>query len=161
MEQLYNLTQKYIELSEMLKTAEEEDYEAIITTLDDIKDCIQGKTEAICNILQDKKASVDKYKGEIQRMTKRKQTLENQIGWLRDYLMRELNAANIKSLEAGTFNVSFRTSESVEIIDMEHLPKELIKVEEKPMKKEIKDLLKAGIPVAGASLVAKESITIR
>lgn len=58
----------------------------------------------------------------------------------------------IEKLEVGTFKAGYRKSESVEIINLDVIPADFIKVEIKADKTAIKKAIKAGEVVEGAEV---------
>lgn len=109
------------------------------------------------NCLADAKA----YKEEYQRLQKLSKTAENKAEQLKAYLGFCLNGEKFRS-EDGLHQVSFRRSESVDVIDVKALPENYLRYKDpEPDKTAIKEVLKSGVAVPGAVLVEKQNVSIK
>lgn len=124
-------------------------------------DQLEAKAESYCGLIRNVMADVEAYKSEIDRLTARKRAAENLVQRLKDALKDAMIMAEQPKLKAGTFSMSLRSSESVEVTNTDALADEFVQIERKPMKSLIKEALKEGKMVEGAELVTKQSVTIR
>lgn len=119
------------------------------------------KVEGYCQVISRLNAEADMFKSEIDRLTKRKKTLDNNATWLKNQLYNFYVSNGSQKIKAGTFTVSVRKSEYVDIPDESKIPKKYCTVKISPDKTAIKNALKQGVKVKGASISARESVQIR
>lgn len=98
-------------------------------------------------------------KAEADKLTQRAKIATNKAERLKKYLADSMDG---QPYESAKNKISWRTSESVEI-DEKALPKKYFtkKVELKPDKTGIKELLRGGMKIKGAQLVKKNNIQIK
>ncbi len=129
---------------------------------DDLKEClesIEGAFEdkgsnivAVVNTLQ---ADVDVISNEIKRLQERKKSIVNNQERLKEYLRYNMELSGINKIKHPLFNITLgEPSVTAEILDVESLPDEYVKLETKftPDKLAIKKALKEGIEIEGAKL---------
>lgn len=131
-----------------------------------IDECVMELDKKIENIscyIKNLKSDVEAFKQEEQNIAKRRKAMENKVDGLTNYLSNFLQAKEIPKFETPKCKLSFRKSTSVDITNIDKIPKEYIteKVEYKADKKAIGDLLKKGQIVEGAELVTKQNISIK
>lgn len=119
------------------------------------------KVEGYCQIINQLKAESSVFKAEIDRLNKRKKTLDNRIEWLKNQLLHFYQSNGSKKINAGTFTVTVRKSEFVDISDESKIPKKYCTVKVSPDKTAIKNALEQGIKVRGAVISSRESVQIR
>lgn len=159
-EKLYELADKYKELSER----EDLDPEVLHDTLDAINDAIEDKADNIAAWIDDltnaakrKKAKADEWKESAKEDLKKADSLKH-------YLIQELTHAGKKKMETDRFLLSTRNNAPSTVIDDETLIPDTFKttkVTETVDKTAIKEAIKAGKEVPGARLQASQSITIK
>ena len=159
-EKLYELADKYKELSER----EDLDPEALHDTLDAINDALEDKADNIAAWIDElqsnaerKKAKADEWKASAKADLKKADSLKQ-------YLIQELNYAGKKKMETDRFLLSTRKNNSATVIDNEKLIPDTFKttkVTESIDKTAIKEAIKSGKDVPGAHLQASQSITIK
>jgi len=99
---------------------------------------------------------------EIERINKMKEKAGKRINGIKKYLLPYV--AKHKKIEAGTFTLSTRKSESVNIIDKEKIPinyRTVIPETWNPDKKLIKQDIKKGVIVPGAELKESDNLQIK
>ena len=117
------------------------------------------KIQNIALWIKQLEAEAEAYKKEKESFDKKKSVAENKAKKLKEYLSSYLGGQAFKSIRV---NVSFRTSESVEITDITKIPAQFLKVADPTADKvEIKKALKAGTAVEGAELTTKSNIQIK
>lgn len=154
---LYELTAEY----DRLMDAEGEEAE---TALAEICGSIQKKTEGICKFIANMDADVSALKAEEQRLSQRRKAIENKVESVRNYLMMQMLEHDITKIDAGLFKLSLSaTSGQVVIDDQNTLPAKYktIVQEVKVDKTAIKDAIKRGEAVPGASIAEGYSLRIR
>lgn len=119
------------------------------------------KVEGYCQIISEMNGDSAKLKTEIDRLTAKKKTLENRVTWLKGQLLNFYNANGGEKINAGTFTVSTKKSEFVDIPDESLIPKKYLRVKTEPDKTAIKNALKSGLKVKGAAISTRESVQIK
>lgn len=113
---------------------------------------------------------------EIKRLQAEKKARERKCEWLKnrvDYFVKsqftdengnlDTEGVNKYKLELPHSKISYRKSDSVEVFDIEKLPKEYIKtkIEENPDKVAIKNAIKDGKKIDGAKIITNYNIQIK
>lgn len=130
------------------------------------KDTVEGmgaieKVEGYCQIITEMKGESEKFKNEIDRLTAKKRSIENNIAWLKGQLLNFYNSNGGEKIKAGTFTVSVRKSEYVDIPNASLIPKKYLKVKTEPDKTAIKKAINDGHKVRGATITSRESVQIK
>ncbi len=100
-------------------------------------------------------------KKEIARIEQRKSSAENLISRIKNGLKDYMILKKLDKLAAGTYKVSLRSSDSVEITNESLIPSKYKTVEIKVSKSNIKDDMKKGNKIPGAQLKKSNFIQIR
>ena len=118
-----------------------------------------AKIENVALWIKDLKAEAEALKAEKMAFAERQKVAENKIESLKKWLAYALDGQDYKSVRA---SVSFRTSESVEIDDIYAVDENYLRYKEPEADKTaIKNAIKAGQEVAGATLVKSTSVIIK
>ena len=118
-----------------------------------------AKIENVALWIKDLKAEAEALKAEKMAFAERQKVAENKIESLKKWLAYALDGQADKSVRA---SVSFRTSESVEIDDIYAVDENYLRYKEPEADKTaIKNAIKAGQEVAGATLVKSTSVIIK
>lgn len=156
---LYELTDNYLRVQELLA---ENKTEAVEDTLDALTDGFHDKAENIVKIIKSLAADSEMAGKEAKRLLKRKQALENNVQKLKTYLQTEMERMEIRKINSTLFTIQIQKNPaSVEIVDEALLKPFFLLQEPKIDKKRIAEILKSGEEVEGAKLVESESIRIR
>ena len=119
----------------------------------------EAKLENVACWIKELKAEAEALKAEKMAFAKRQQVAENNMERLKKYLAYALNGQAFKSTRA---SVTFRKSQSVEVADIWKLDENYLRYKEPEADKTaIKEALKAGQTVAGATLVENTSVIIK
>jgi hypothetical protein len=117
------------------------------------------KVENICLWIKNLKAEVEALKAEKEAFAQRQKSVENKMESLKKYITNYLAGTPFKSAKV---QVSFRKSESVEIVDGAIIPDEFLRFKEPEVNKtELKKALKAGTQIDGVSIVENQNIQIK
>lgn len=125
---------------------------------------LADKLEAMSSMLKNYQHMADACKAEKDKFARKQKTLENQISFIKDrMILPTLKAAKLEKVSAGAHKVSIRHSKSCEIKDMQAIPEEFIKVEERRSadKREMLKRLKEGESIPGVYLHEVESVQIK
>lgn len=118
-----------------------------------------AKIENVALWIKDLKAEAEALKAEKMAFAERQKVAENKIESLKKWLAYALDGQAYKSVRA---SVSFRKSQAVEIADIYKLDENYLRYKEPEADKTaIKEALKAGKTVAGATLVENTSVIIK
>lgn len=118
-----------------------------------------AKIENVALWIKDLKAEAEALKAEKMAFAERQKVAENKIESLKKWLAYALDGQDYKSVRA---SVSFRTYESVEIDDIYAVDENYLRYKEPEADKTaIKNAIKAGQEVAGATLVKSTSVIIK
>lgn len=142
--------------------SEEPDKEALDNLMQAKTDTIANGLEALCKIRARKQADIAALKEEAARMKERAEQEEKSLIRLQDYMLSMLQRSGEKKLTAGTFSVGTRTSTSVYVVedfDNPEYMRVITKVE--PDKVALKEALKEGKIIDGASLIEKENLSVK
>ena len=119
----------------------------------------ETKVENVACWIKDLKAEAEALKNEKQALAERQKVAENKMESLKKYLAYALDGKAFKSTRA---SVSFRKSQKVEIADIYKVDENYLRYKEPEADKTaIKEALKAGKTVEGATLVENTSVIIR
>lgn len=155
---LYEMTEPVRALYELLENGEIDE-----ATYNDTLEAIgvDEKAEGYCRVISQLNLDLDMYLTEIKRLTDRKKTLENSLDRLKRNLLDLYIAGGRQKIKAGTFTISSRKSQSVDIFDESKLTDEYFNIQKTPNKTAIKNAIKDGKTVDGANLVERESVQIK
>lgn len=155
---LYELTGALADLSSM-----DLDDEAVKTSLECIQVDFNDKAVAIIKLSENMSADTSAIDAEIKRLQERKKAIENRRKSLREYLLHNMQAANIPKIECPLFTATLRKGvESAEVTDLSLIPNEFVTVDvvTTPNKKAIKEALLSGKEVPGATLKRGETTIV-
>lgn len=157
MASLYELTGQYLEIYNM-----ELDEETKLDTLDSIdwETEYETKVENYIKVMKNIDADVEARKAEIKRLTELNKADEKKKDHLKDTLSTSMNMTGHERVDTPLFKVSFRKSQAVEV-DETVLPEAYKVATWKPDKKRLKEDLKNGLEIIGASLVERKNLSIR
>ncbi|HEM3441761.1 siphovirus Gp157 family protein [Streptococcus suis] len=159
MASIYELTGIFKQIAEM----EGIDEETKLDTLESIDwtEQFEEKVENTVKVIKNKEADVDQLKEEIDRLTKRKKSIENDITRLKTGLQGAFEITGHEKVKTLLFTVSLANNQPSVVVDEDLLPKKYFIQTLKPDKTAIKELLKAGKKVKGAELQESRSLRIR
>lgn len=121
---------------------------------------LESGLEKLCKARANRFAMVESLKAEEKRINEKRKSLEKSLDGLEGYIKNVFMLGGKEKETAGTFTVSIRKSEAVCLVDGFESP-DFGCYEFKPDKRKIKDALKSGVDVAGASIVVNENIHIK
>lgn len=158
---LYELSTGYKHLMTMLE--ETDDPVLVETLLKATNDQIQTKAVNIGKVTVCLDTTAELIKGEIDRLTKRYNTIKNKSQWLKDYMLRELEQMEIDNIDDPILPIKLvNNPPSVEITDEKVIPAKYAqqKITTTYSKKDMAADLKAGVEVPGATLKQTKRIKI-
>ena len=158
---LYELTEALQHVECIIESAEGELTEETEKYLDALQMERSAKLESIAKILKNTEAQTKALKAEEERLAKKRKSLAGRTDWLKGYVLNNINAS--EKVEVGIFTFSVRSSQAVEVEDLEKLPDEYKRVEyrESPDKKKILEMFKEGNAVPGAHVEKRFSLQLK
>lgn len=154
---LYELTGQFLDIYNM-----ELDEETKLDTLDSIdwQTDYENKVENYIKVMKNLEADVEARKNEIKRLTELNKADEKKKDHLKETLSTSMSLTGHERVDTPLFKVSFRKSQAVEV-DETILPESYKVATWKPDKKRLKEDLKNGLEIVGASLVERKNLSIR
>lgn len=119
MTQLYALTGKLAELQAMADTDDEGLKEALQYAMDEIQGDFSEKADNIVMLRRNIESDVTAIDNEIERLTELKRAKSNSVSQISDYLRRNMEAANIKSIKRPLFTITLALGKEKVIVDNE------------------------------------------
>ncbi|MFB3175141.1 siphovirus Gp157 family protein [Staphylococcus pseudintermedius] len=161
MTNLFDLNQNELAILEMLEN-EELSFDDVKDTLDAIKDEQKRKYDAMQKMILSLKGDINTLKERETALKKRRKSYENKIKSLRNYMLASMKSKSETKFKTEEFTYFINKTDSTQIDDENAIPDkyktpQLPKIDKEQIKKDIK----AGIEVAGASLVENESLGVR
>lgn len=156
---IYEMTAQATALYEMLQ-ADEIDEQTFNDTLGAMG--AADKVESYCKVIRQLQGDIELFKNEVDRLTARKKATEKGVDRMKNALLAFLQQSGQDKVKAGSFAVSTATTQAVQITDESAIPRNYL-VEQPPKidKIRIKNALKAGEEISGASLVKNMGVRIR
>ena len=126
--------------------------------ISELEMALDDKMENIACYIKNLASDVEALKTEKKSIDARIKSKNNKIDHLKNYLSMFMQFNNIPKFETPKCVVSFRKSQSVEIVDMDKIPQEYVttNVEVKPDKAELKKFLKRECEGLSAEEVANK-----
>lgn len=159
---LYQITEQYKQIAESLIESGGEVSPDIEEALKINQQNLQEKAVNYGYIIKQSELECDMIDAEIQRLTKMKKARQNAIEELKARLTSAMTYFEINEIKSPTMKLSFRKSESVEIINEALIPDQF-KMPQAPkiLKMAIKEALKNGEPVNGAIIETNYNLQIK
>lgn len=129
-----------------------------MSALDALEMAREEKTENLVLLIKDIVAECNAIREEEQSLARRRQTGERRAERLKDYLQKQLAGEKFKTPRC---SVSYRKTQAVQIVDEDAIPEEFVTVFTAPRKLAIKEALKAGDEIPGATLEDRVSMIIK
>ena len=156
---LYELTGTFKRINDM----EGLDEETKADTLESIdwSNEFEEKVENTAKVIKNKEASKKLIKEEIDRLTARYKSLDNDVAWLKRSMQEAFEVTGHEKVKGLLFTVYMAKNQPSVIVDENLLPKKYFVIAKKPDKNAIKELLNAGKKVKGATLQESRSLRIK
>lgn len=159
---LYEMTDNYKAVLEMAHNPDI-DEQAIKDTLEAIQGDIKEKADGYAKVIKELDGETDKLTAEIKRLTDRKNTIQNNIAYMKRSLKEAMIATGNLKFRTDLFSFNIQKNPPALVVDDEKaIPQEyLIPQELKIDKKAIIDFLKDGNKVPYAHIEQSEGVRIR
>ncbi|MBZ8174787.1 siphovirus Gp157 family protein [Staphylococcus delphini] len=161
MTNLFDLNKNELAILEKLEN-EELSFDDVKDTLDAIQDEQKRKYDAMQKMVLSLKGDINTLKERETALKKRRKSYESKIKALQNYMLDSMKFKGETKFKTEEFTYFIRKSDSTQIDDENAIPDkyktpQLPKIDKEQIKKDIK----AGVDVAGASLVENESLGVR
>ena len=153
---LHEISQSFSKLKDLLEN--EEDVNEYLEAVDMQ---LQEKAKNIFFFMQNYQNNNNQINEEMKRLQGLKKTYSSHYNRLKDYVAFSMGNAGIKSIESDLVKFSFRKSKSVVIEDQAKLKDEFLNVKYTPNKTAIKEAIKGGAKVEGASIIENNLLQIK
>lgn len=159
---LYEMTDNYKAVLEMAQNPDI-DEQAIKDTLESIQGDIKEKADGYAKVIKELDWETDKLTAEIKRLTDRKNTIQNNIAYMKQSLKEAMTVTGNLKFRTDLFSFNIQKNPPTLIVDNEEtIPsKYLIPQEPKIDKKAIIDFIKNGNKVTYAHIEQSEGVRIR
>ena len=160
MASLYELTGQFLTIYQM-----DIDDETKTDTLEaiDWQEQFEQKAEGYAHVIKNLEADVVMYKAEEESFKAKKQAAQKKLDYVKDNIMTAMNVTGQTEVKSGAMTLKVQKNRESVQVDEDLLPKKYFakKIELKPDKKTLKELLKAGKKIKGAELVRTEKLVIK
>lgn len=148
MSTLYELTEEFGQLLEMLEDPEIEE-QVILDTLEGVEGELEIKAENYAKIIKELEGQAEILKSEADRITNKKKVIDKNIKRLKDHLQNAMITTGKKKFKTDlfSFNIQKNGGKAPVILDIEdtsELPDELVRIKEEADIEAIRKLLDAG-----------------
>ena len=150
---LFQINSELVEVTNLLIENGGELTPELETRLQIAENDLKTKSVNYYHVIKQIEAETTLIDAEIKRLQELKKSRVNTVEKLENALLYSMNLHGIEKIDTETLKISIRRSKSVEVVDMDLLPFNCLKIEKKPVKSEIKKLIDAGMEIEGAKIV--------
>ena len=154
MSKLYELTKQLDELHTMVLDGEAtEDH--LSDTMEMIEGEFQEKALNVAKFMRSLSPSIEAIDNEIKRLQDRKKAITNKSDWVKNYLLSNMEASDIKKIECDLFTITrVKPRDIVVVDDLDKLPDDYVSVKTSLAadKKALLKALKDGEEIEGAHI---------
>ena len=160
---IYKIQNEYQLLINQIIEAEGEMTYEIQQALEINEQQLQSKAIDYCYVIKQLDSDCEQIDAELKRLQQLKKVRTNLAERLKDTISNAMNLYEVEKIETPLIKLSFRNSESVEITNESQLDACFIvtKTVSTPDKKAIKDAIKNGVFVEGATISYNKNLQIK
>lgn len=158
---LYDIEERYRAFAERLEAQDGELTEQDFAELDGIEEDFTEKANNYAGLIKELEAESKALSDAAKSFKERAERKANTADYLRERLKKAMEFIGKDKVETINAVVSFRRSQSVEIVNDKEIPEAFLKVSYAVDKAAIKDRLKSGEIVPGAVLKENRSLQIK
>ena len=158
---LFQINSELVEVTNLLIENGGELTPELETRLQIAENELKTKSVNYYHVIKQIEAETTLIDAEIKRLQELKKSRINTVEKLENSLLYSMKLHGIEKIDTDTLKISIRRSKSVEIVDIELLPFNCLKIEKKAVKSEIKKLIEEGMEVEGAKIVENTSIQFK
>lgn len=157
---LYELTGIYQDIYQM-----DMDDETKADTLASIdwQEQFEQKAEGYAHVIKNLEADVAMYKNEEANFKAKKQAAQKKLDYIKDNIIAAMSVTGQTEVRGGSLTLKLQKNPESVRVDEDMLPKKYFvkKVELKPDKNGLKELLRSGRSIKGAELIRTEKLVIK
>lgn len=162
---LYEVTQDYLQIMSMMEDPEL-DPQTLADTMEAVEGELEIKAENYAKVMKNLEADVAGIKGEIDRLSDRKKTIEKNIKQMKEALQQAMEVTGKTKFKTELFSFTVRNNAPAVVVDeqyIENIPEEYLRIREPEVDKtKLKEALKAGVDLEGiAHLETSTSLAIK
>jgi hypothetical protein len=160
---IYKIQNEFLVIQNQLIEQDGEYTEDQINSLAINETDLENKAVGYCFVIKDYEDDVNAIDNEMKRLTQKKKVLNSAIERLKLTILNAMNLYGKDEIKTSLIKLSFRNSESVEITNESQLDACFIvtKTVSTPDKKAIKDAIKSGQLVCGATISYNKNLQIK
>lgn len=164
---LYEISENYRNLTELLTNPELAENADVIGALEAVEDEFNNKAVNTVKAIKIVEGDIETIDSEIKRLQAMKKVRQNAVDDVKNYLKRNMAKSGIFKIESPIFKISYaeRQNASVELDEelflANNVDESLVSVKITPSKTAIKKALEAGEQIIGARLVDSQILTIK
>lgn len=157
---LYELTGIYQDIYQM-----DMDDETKADTLEaiDWQEQFDQKAEGYAHVIKNLEADVAMYKNEEANFKAKKQAAQKKLDYIKDNIIAAMSVTGQTEVRGGSLTLKLQKNSESVLVNEDLLPKKYFvkKVESKPDKNALKELLRSGRAIKGAELIRTEKLVIK
>jgi hypothetical protein len=162
---LYEIASDYIQLIQMMEDPEM-DPQILADTMEGIEGELEVKAESYAKVMKNLEADVAGIKAEIDRLSERKKTIENNIKRMKEALQFSMETTGKTKFKTELFSFSVRNNAPKVVMDeeyIENVPERFLKYKDPEINRTaIKEAIQGGENLEGlAHLEQSTSLSIR
>ena len=165
MANLYEITQDYMTILAMMEDPEL-DPQTLADTMEAVEGELEVKAENYAKVIRNLEGDIAAIKGEVERLSAKKKTLENNIKNMKSALMMAMETTGKTKFKTELFSFGIRKNAPAVVMDepyIENVPERFLKYSEPTINKSaIKEAIQSGEDLEGiAHLEQSTSLTIK
>lgn len=165
MSNLYQITQDYLQIMSMMEDPEL-DPQTLADTMEAVEGELEVKAENYAKVMKNLEADVAGIKAEIDRLSERKKTIENNIKRMKEALQFSMETTGKTKFKTELFSFSVRNNAPKVVMDeeyIENVPERFLKYKDPEINKTaIKEAIQKGEDLEGlAHLEQSKSLMIK
>ena len=164
---LYQISEEIREIKKAFENGEAVDFETgevnpeYVKALTFSKNELEAKAIDYGYVLKSFDDEIELYDKEIKRLTERKKQLQTIQKHIKENITNAMIEFDIVEIKGNLLKMNFRTSQSVEVYDLDLLDERFKRYKVEADKTAIKEALKNGEEVQGARLVENKNLQIK
>ena len=160
---IYQIEKNYLQIVNQLIENEGEITDELSEALTITQDQLQNKAVNYCMVIKQIDSDIEQIENEVKRLNAMKKVQQNVIDRLKSTLTTAMNIFEVEEIKTPLIKINFRNSESVEITNEAQLNEKFLvtKTVTTPDKKAIKDAIKNGEFVEGATISYNKNLQIK
>lgn len=165
MSSLYEITADYIQISNMMEDPEL-DPQTLADTMEGIEGELEDKADNYARVMKNMEADLNGIKAEIERLSTRKKTIENNIKRMKEALQFSMETTGKTKFKTELFSFGIRKNAPAVVMDepyIENVPERFLKYSDPTINRiAIKEAIQNGEDLEGlAHLEQSTSLSIR